>query len=315
MPLDNEKATLNFFAPIGLASVAENKHELDKILRMCSFAPDFLYEKEQDKRGRTYFDRYKYLGDGFGVNVHGYRYTRTNNEGKKIEKHIVLDWGIFAFGESDTPINGCFIDCCADQRMYCVAKELIDDRNIEFRANNSLELLDKYKALENLATVEHFEDDVKSVNIALLMSYGTVLLPVEKTIGDDMENEIEEIMRRQLRNEALAGDLEAELVLEHLELEKEIELSERLKEEDMFSVFESYLVNTQEHTGVFAVLLDILSVQEITNKTTKEKILRINAATGNAKVTTYINKSSLIGLPTPGMRIAGMGILQGRVNF
>ncbi|MCL2753608.1 MAG: hypothetical protein FWE44_05625, partial [Defluviitaleaceae bacterium] len=75
----------NFYKSLGLSEIAGNKRKINKILRLASFSPDFSFETAKDKKGRIFFDRYKYIGNGFGVNVIGYRKTRKNKEGQQVE--------------------------------------------------------------------------------------------------------------------------------------------------------------------------------------------------------------------------------------
>jgi len=306
---------MNFYRPLGLAEIVADKRKINKILRLASFSPDFSYEKKMDKKGRIYFDRYKYLGSGFGVNVHGYRRLRTNKDGQQVEKHVVMDWGIFALGKEDNCVQNSFIDTDDAQLMYCFTEDSMSSNSFEFRINNLLELTDKYKDLDSQSDVEGFEQAIRSINMAMLMVSGTVLLPVEKSDDDDFLNMIDEQLRRELANLTKQGDQQAELALRQMSIERELELAGRLATEDVFSIFEGYFLNLAERSGIFSILADILDVDLLTNEATSEEIFRLSVMVADTKTTVYINKKDLVGEPSIGMRLTGTGLLQGVINF
>ncbi|MCL2350001.1 MAG: DUF3881 family protein [Defluviitaleaceae bacterium] len=305
----------NFYSAVGLGSVADDNRKLNKILRLASFSPDFSHEKDADKKGRIYFDRYKYLGAGFGVNVHGYRRTRTNKEGKLVEKHVVMDWGIFALSHEDNPVAHSFVDTDENQLIFCYTEDVQSRNTFEFRVNNMLEMMDYYKQLRDYGDVLAFEENIKSVNMALLMAYATVLLPVDKSMGQDFHQLMEEELQRELLMRARAGDDEAVHCLNQMAIEQEIELGERLAHEDLLSIFEGYFLNMTEKSGIFSILADITEVEELTNEATQEKLYRLTVSITDTKTSVYINQDNLTGLPMVGMRLMGLGMLQGIIKI
>jgi hypothetical protein len=305
----------NFYKSLGLADVVENKRKINKVLRLASFSPDFLYEREKDKKGRVFFNRYKYLGSGFGVSVSGYRRIRINKEGKRVEKHVVMDWGIFALAHEDSIVSNTYIDMDENHLTYCFTEEAATANAFEFRINNCLELLDCYKKLKNHEEVIAFENSICKINMAMLMVYGTVLLPVDKSTEEYNEHMKEEQHQRELIARARLGDTEAEQSLHKIAKDQEIELSERLANEDLLSVFEGYFLNLVEQSGIFSILADILDVEELTNEASDEKLYRLTICITGTKTTVYINQQDLMGLPGIGMRLMGIGMLQGSVKI
>ncbi|MDR2166417.1 MAG: DUF3881 family protein [Clostridiales bacterium] len=314
MPQNNEQGvSANFYRALGLAEIVNDKRKINKILRLASFAPDFSYEKEADKKGRIYFDRYKFLGSGFGVNVHGYRRMRTNKDGQRVEKHVVMDWGIFAMGYEDNVVAASFVDTDEYGIFYCFTEDLHSSNNFEFRVNNILELLDKYRHCADYEAVLDFEADISYVNTAMLMIYATVLLPVDKSHHEEYNQMLEEQIFNELVARARMGDAEAEYSLEQMVFEQEMELGERLAHEDLLSVFEGYFLNLAEQSGIFSILADILSVEEVVNEASNQKLYRLNISITDTKTTVYINQEDLIGMPMVGMRLMGIGLLQGTI--
>jgi hypothetical protein len=255
------------------------------------------------------------LGSGFGVSVQGFRSTRLDKEGKRVEKHVVMDWGIFALAAEDIPITNAFLDTDENCLFYCFAEDSTSGNSFEFRLNNTLEFLNNYKKQKNYNDVMSLESRITKANVAMLMSYGTVLLPVDKDAEGCRRQRMEEQMQRELLARARMGDLEAEYNLDLMAKEQEIELAERLSREDLLSVFEGYFLNMIEKSGIFSILADILKVEELTNEASGQKLYRLTISITDTKTTVYISQSDLIGLPTVGMRLMGIGLLQGAVNF
>ena len=303
----------DFYKSIGLADIAASKRKMNRILRLASFTPDFLHESKEDNKGRVYFERYKFLGSGFGISVHGYRRKRTNKEGKQVEKYMVTDWGIFAQSHHDTSVLNAFIDTDEDQVLYCFAEDKISANAFEFRLNNSLEVLGHYQKLSGYKEVKRFEAHLTKVNVAMLMIFGTILLPVVKNEEHLNDRISEEVLQKELIKRARQGDLDAEQHLYEMSIEQEIDIRERLMSEDMLSVFEGYFLNLLEQSGIFSILADITCVEEITNEASMEKLYRLVVSITGTTITLYLNEKDVIGMPIVGMRIMGIGLLQGSV--
>jgi hypothetical protein len=303
----------DFYKSLGLTGIVTNKRKMNKVLRLASFEPDFMYERKKDKNGRIYYDRYKYLGSGFGISVQGYRHMRVNKEGQKVEKHVVLDWGVFAEGHNDNAVTHAFMDTDGEQLVYCFVEDAASGNAFEFRVNNALEMMDKYKAMPHYAAVNEFEGTVSKVNTAMLLIFGTILLPVVKNEEGLVFRAQQEAMQRDLVSRAREGDIEAEENLYEIAKKRELDLRERLAHEDLLSVFEGYFLNLIEQSGIFSILADIHSVEEITNEASEEKLYRLTVSVTGIKMTLYVNTEDIVGMPLEGMRIMGMGQMQGTV--
>ncbi|MCL2574547.1 MAG: DUF3881 family protein [Defluviitaleaceae bacterium] len=303
----------DFIKALGFESIIKDKRKMDKVLRLASFEPDFLYERKIDKKGRTYFDRYKYLGSGFGVSVQGYRHIKLNKEGQKIEKHVVMGWDVFAQGHRDNDVSHAFIDTDNEQAAFCFVEDDGSGNAFEFRVNNSLEMIDRYQAMPNYNAVEAFEANIPKVNAAMLLVFATILLPVVKNETAASFRAQQDAMQRELMDRARKGDIEAEENLYEIAKKREIDLRERLAHEDLLSVFEGYFLNLIEQSGIFSVLADILEVDQLTNEASDEKLYRLSVSVTGIKMTMYVNAEDVVGMPMEGMRIMGMGMLQGTV--
>jgi len=240
---------------------------------------------------------------------------RVNKEGNKVEKHVVLGWGMFAEGHEDSVIANVFIDMDSEQLPYCFAEDIASCNAFEFRTNNILEIVDRYRNLEDYDDVQDFEADITKANVAMLMTFGTILLPVQKNDTTTNFRAQEEAIMRDLVSRARSGDIEAEEDLHKMAKKQETDLRERLTQEDLLSVFEGYFLNLIEQSGLFSILADIHDVDEITNEASREKLYRLSVSVTGIKMTLYVNQEDIVGMPMQGMRIMGMGLLQGNVMF
>jgi len=298
-----------FLAALGMGSIISDKRMLDKALRLSAFSPDFCFEDAEDKKGRVFFARYKFLGRGFGCWVGGHRRKRRNKEGQDVEKYIVMEWGVFANAAADSIVSGVFVDVDFDNNAFCFALDEGSGNHIEFRVNNALELMTKYRVARDYDDMLDFERGIALANVSMLMAFATVLLPVEHSrksrttrVHDDIPHDITE------------RDSDSMSFYENYE-QQETDLRGRLANEDMLSVFEGFFLNLIEQSGIFSVLAEILHVDEIINELSQEKILRLDVDITGIKLSMYVNEKDLIGAPSEGMRVMGVGMAQGFVKL
>ncbi|MCL2415475.1 MAG: DUF3881 family protein [Defluviitaleaceae bacterium] len=303
----------DFFNALGMKDIINNKSKLNKMLRLSTFAPDFVFEDKRNSQGQIFFTRYKFIGKGFGVWVGGRRHTQTDEEGKETEKYVVMDWGLFANGAKDVDISGLYVDTSDSGNFFCFACNVDSGNYFEFFINNPLELISNYRKMDNYDKVLDFENNISKANFAMLMAFATILLPIKKELRASRETGDKQ-RETDLRLRAISGDLEAELELCSIYDEQQADLRERLLKEDMFSVLESFFLNLDEQTGIFSVLAEILDFKEIINEVSKEKIIRLDTNITGINISMYVNEKEINGIPSVGMRIMGIGILQGFIR-
>lgn len=310
----------DFLNALGLGNIVTNKRKLNHALRLASFEPDFKYEMPKDRKGRVFFTRYKLLGRGFGCWVAGYRRNkRPRKDAPPAEKYVVIDWGVFANGAADSAIGDVYIDMDDDNAAYCFASDEASGNFLEFRLNNEMEIISMFRRAKSDPEAEQMEENITGANFAMLMIFATIILPVDSEmrraseidptqISDDFAPDYDE---RELRKRARAGDIEAETELAAKMVHYQSELRERLLNEDMLTVLDNYFLNLAEQSGVFSILADIEHLEEITNELTDEKLYRLDCRISGTKMSTYVNQKDIVGEPSPGMRLMGIGLAQG----
>jgi len=54
-------------------------------------------------------------------------------------------------------------------------------------------------------------------------------------------------------------------------------------------------------------------VDEVTNEASEEKLYRLTVSVTGIRMTLYVNAEDVVGMPLEGMRIMGMGQMQGTI--
>jgi hypothetical protein len=127
--------------------------------------------------------------------------------------------------------------------------------------------------------------------------------------------EEENEMRRSLLNSLRSGDESAEQKLFDHSVEIASAVRERLKTEDVLSVFEGYCLPYGTTDGTFALLGDILEMDELSNPLTDEAVYGLTLDVTGVMIRLMINQSDVVGLPMAGMRFMGICDLQGSIQF
>lgn len=196
-----------------------------------------------------------------------------------------------------------FDDIDGDQSYYVVCEEKETSMQIVFWLQNVVEYLESRK--KHLTCSE--------VNIVGIASEGTIILPIEK---DEEEEQIEKEEREKLRlilQQMKDGDEQAKEILEKEEKELDDQLKERLREEDFLSVMSGYFIPETIDEATYAVLGEIVEIDERINSQTDEKMYTFTLDVNDLNLEVVISQKELIGMPSVGMRFMGTCWVQGKV--
>ncbi|OOB78759.1 MAG: hypothetical protein ATN33_03640 [Epulopiscium sp. Nele67-Bin001] len=195
------------------------------------------------------------------------------------------------------------VECVDDTLYYVICEEKNTAMQIIFWMQNLVEYLnatDKGRPIIGASIL----------GIAL---EGTIILPILK---DEEELEFEIYERDKLReivDRIKEGDEEAQAQLEEEEKELDEQLMERLKEEDFLSIMSGYFIPLTYDESMYAILGDITDIKERKNQDTGEEMYVFNLDINSMNLEVVINKKTLIGMPTVGMRFLGSCWLQGQI--
>lgn len=296
---------VRFLSAIGLSGIIDKKIKFNRILKDASLAPDYNFKIRSGKSGRTKSESYKSLGDGFGVVVYAESYNKTNRKGETVSRMDINGWSLFARSDSSIEVEDFDVDADGDGWQYAFCQDKATGNLFEFKMNNMLEYEKRIKKGEH----------VTGANIAMLALFGTIILPVYK--DDDTKNHRSEEnrMQKELLEKARLGDNMAEEELNKKASEISQIVRERMKNEDILSIFEGYFMLTGNHSGSFSVLADIERVELLENSITNEKVVKLLLNIAGTGMNLFVNQKELVGMPMVGMRFMGMGRLQGSAVF
>jgi len=245
-------------------------------------------------------ERYRYCGKRFGVTS----YSSIGKDGAMRVKR----WDAFAEAGFNIPLNDIAVERGSDGLLYAYCEDGETGGDFEFRLNNVVEYKKHWKSY--IAGARPF-----TANVAGLASYGTIILPVERTERSEQARENEMREYRSLLERARSGDETACDSLNERADEMSRAVRERLKSEDLLSVFEGYLLPVGDDDGVFAVLGEILAIDRDANSLTGEEILTVTLDINESKIDVFVNAADVLGMPMEGMRFMGVCRLQGRIVF
>ena len=195
--------------------------------------------------------------------------------------------------------NESFAGVCEDNRVGA---------SIIFFLQNGVEYM------KNVAK-KTFNRDGNVIHLAGLSTSGTILLPIKKNAKElQMVKQVSDD-RRQKIAAAREGNEEAieSLTLEDIDTYSMI--SKRLKNEDIFSLVDTYFMPYGVECELYSVLAEIEECNLYHNYVTDEEIYVMMLNVNEMKFDICINKSDLLGEPEIGRRFKGSILLQGKVEF
>ncbi len=285
---------------IGLKTIEKKRKIISDIVKSIAQTPDSSFSR-RNKDGNIVVEQYGYIGEDYGIVVYG---TRMENDEVKIRR-----WNTFAVSGETMQLSSIQFERVSNGEVYAYCEDDKTGHEFEFRLNNIIDydiLMSKSK-IDMLAAAK--------ANISGLCRIGNILFPVEKNSEYAKIREAEIETRRDLIKRFKSGDESAEKKLFDHTLEMAETVRERLKNEDILSVFEGYLLPYGEDDACFAILGDIKSVKKITNKITFENIYSLDLDVTGISLNVLINESDVVGMPMDGMRFMGICDLQGSISF
>ena len=154
-----------------------------------------------------------------------------------------------------------------------------------------------------------------SVNLSALSIEGNIVLPLMKNPVDELLVKEAEQNRSELLAAAMDGDEDAMENLTMEDLDTYSAISEKLPDEDIFTLVDTYFMPYGIECDVYSVMGEIIECEERKNALTKEEIYIITMMCNDLLVEVCINKEDLVGEPAPQRRFKGIIWLQGFVNF
>lgn len=148
-----------------------------------------------------------------------------------------------------------------------------------------------------------------------LAQSATILLEINKDEKQVANEKNRNTNRNNLLAAARAGDAEAIENLTLEDMDTYTMISRRSKNEDIFTIVDSYFMPFGIDSDQYSVLGNILDVKKEQNTATKEWIYIMLIECNNIQIHICVNEQDITGKPEVGRRFRGVIWLQGRVIF
>lgn len=144
---------------------------------------------------------------------------------------------------------------------------------------------------------------------------GKIILPIKKSISENKKYELIRDEKNKLISEAKKGNEEAIETLTFDEMDVYSKISKRVQKEDILSIIDTSFMPFGIECDRYAVVGEILAVNESVNCVTGEKLYNLLMECNDVIMNVMINKMDLEGVPEVGRRFKGNIWLQGNINF
>ena len=153
------------------------------------------------------------------------------------------------------------------------------------------------------------------VGLSGLSLSGKIILPAMEDEEHDREYEVHKQAKKQMIADAKNGDEEAIENLTFDEMDVYSKISKRVLNEDVLTIVNTSLMPYGIECDRYAIIGNILDVEECSNGITSEKIYNLTLECNEIIMNVVINKEDLFGIPERGRRFKGNVWLQGNINF
>ena len=286
-----------YLKAIGFGNISSKK-ELNKILTQVenSFTQHNLIGQDEE----TDFCEYeKEYGAGMGIALCG-----DMNVDESFERQYYYP---YFFGTGITSYADVCIEKRMDKEAYVgICEDVKIGINLIFHLQNTIEYM-KERQMSKKGI------KYTSVTLSGLSTGGTILLPVLK---DKERRQQEEVHNRMLLvSAAKSGDPSAIESLTMDDIDTYSKVSRRLASEDVFSIVDTYIMPHGIECDHYAILGEILELQQIINEETQEQIYVMKLEVNGLNFDICVPVKEVIGEPAVGRRFKGNVWMQGRINF
>lgn len=151
--------------------------------------------------------------------------------------------------------------------------------------------------------------------LSALSVEGIIMMPLEKNkAGIHIVNKVLE-KRIKLIKEARNGNEEAIEILTLEDIETYSVISRKMREDDVFSLVDTYFIPYGVECDQYSILGEILDVRKEVNQLTSEEVHIITINCNDILLDLCINTVDLVGEPEKGRRFRGVIWLQGEIQY
>lgn len=287
-----------YLRAVGFSKIQE-KEELNRLLKQVEES----YQSEKTAgyaNEREFSERKKAFAPGAGLILRG-----EYDERGEYQREYYFP---YFEGKQEKTYENVIVERHAEKESYAgVCDDLSLGGTIIFYVQNVADYLN-----------ERRHNQLSSCTVTLrfsgLSTEGKILLPVLKETTEEEDSEAV-YQRTRLIQAARAGDEEAieNLTLEDMDTYSMI--SERIADEDVFSIVSTYFMPYGVECDHYNVLGEILKCDLEENSLTKEKLYVLTIESHDLVFEVCINQQDLLGEPLVGRRFKGVVWIQGQILF
>ena len=229
-----------------------------------------------------YSSFYKYYGSNFGLCIKGFLDANENFE----------LYECLPFFNSKLKVKTNSIECVEHNTEYFISTTPQKNcDSLTFKIVNTLEYFNNIQSINQ----DYF------VNISGMSVKGTVILPLEKN------NAIEDRLKLNLKSTNIntSNNIDTKSSLHDILNDKSFSI-------DLLTYINTFCIHMGKYSE-YSILGDILKVKTTRNTLTQEVCYIITIGLPKNKFEIVINKDTLVGYPSVGMRFMGTCSLQGNI--
>ena len=258
------------------------------------------------KEGHLLVEYRKYFGEKIGLMVRG-----TFEPGASGEEEFYIDYSVpFLKATAISSTDKISFECFAEKLAYVgICDDFRLGMPLIFYLQNMNEMLSQPEPVEDRVI------DVFHLSLSALSVKGSIMMPIEKSHFDEQRMKKRKREREELYRRAKTGD---ESAIENITIEDMDTYSivkKKSKEEDVFTLVDSYFMPVGIECYQYSVLGEIKDVNESINTITGEEVVILDIVANDVFFDVCINRADLEGEPEIGRRFKGEVWLQGTVAF
>ena len=287
----------DYLRAVGFSKV-QHKRDLQRLLDMVMGSPDS--EFASDFGGTVYAEKCRDFVSNAGITVRG-----------EVDEHGMFSYEYYFphyTGHQISLTDDVSVEKISEREEYDGMCDVVNlGVSLIFHMNHLMDYADMNPKSRQISSV--------SVRLSALSISGKVILPVVRNDSERLKRLRENESRNGMIAAARQGDQDAleNLTLEDIDMYTSI--SKRIKSEDVLTIVESYFMPYGIACDQYSVMGDILSVEEVYNQLTGEKLYQIQIECNDVLIDLCMNAEDLLGEPAVGRRFRGNIWLQGHLDY
>lgn len=157
--------------------------------------------------------------------------------------------------------------------------------------------------------------DVTNLSLTGLSIEGTIMMPLLKKPSEVKKANENKKSRNKLVEAAKNGDEDAMESLTLREMDMYSQISLKIKDNDIYTLVDTYFMPYGVECDQYSVLGEILEVRTVKNGLTDEEVYQMLLLCNEMRISICINKADVLGEPEVGRRFKGTLWLQGYINY